>query len=237
MMLDDNVADTVKTVASCVDVPISIKCRIGVDQFDSYDFIHSFVDRVHSRARVQRFVVHARTALLNRTPKDNRSIPPLRYDVVHRLKRDFPDLQIVINGGLHLTDDHVIAHANANMDGVMIGRSVRDDPYQLRRWRRTSNQHASDDVEGRVRVVLDYVEFVDMELKSSATRRGGIVPLIMPLLNLFSGTVGSGTWKRALSATRSAVPVPDRIRRALDELERARQGHRERERSMAFLEQ
>ena len=98
------VADCVKAMVDAVDVPVTVKHRIGIDKVESYDFVRDFVGTV-SEAGCKTFIVHARNAWLKGlSPKENREVPPLRYELVHRLKRDFPQLTIVVNGGI-TTDD------------------------------------------------------------------------------------------------------------------------------------
>src|SRR6185503_693186 len=117
-------------VAECVaamqgKVPVTVKHRTGVDAIEDYDFLSKFVERV-AKAGCKTFIVHARNAILKGlSPKENREIPPLKYQYVYRLKQDFPDLEIVINGGItSLKDRHPV-------DGVMIGRAAQNDPWVL----------------------------------------------------------------------------------------------------------
>ncbi|KAL6054836.1 tRNA-dihydrouridine(20/20a) synthase [Balamuthia mandrillaris] len=126
-------------------VALSVKHRIGVDELDSYEHLKSFVERVGGEGRCQWFVVHARKAILDKgfSPKQNRSVPPLRYDVVYRLKRDFPELRIDLNGGVKTLDEcrrHLQASPSADdgenergggVDGVMIGREAASNPFGL----------------------------------------------------------------------------------------------------------
>jgi len=126
------VADCVKAMVDVVTVPVTVKHRIGIDQVESYDFVRDFVGTV-SQAGCNTFIVHARNAWLKGlSPKDNREIPPLRYEWVYRLKRDFPDLVFVINGGI-TTTEQVRAHL-ANVDGVMLGREAYHNPWWLHEW-------------------------------------------------------------------------------------------------------
>jgi len=123
------VADCVKAMRDAIDVPVTVKHRIGIDERDSYHALCDFVGTV-AAAGCDAFVVHARKAWLSGlSPKENRSVPPLRYDVVHRLKRDFPGLTIVLNGGIESLD---AAQAQlAHVDGVMLGRAAYHDPWVL----------------------------------------------------------------------------------------------------------
>lgn len=126
------VADGVKAMVDGVDVPVTVKHRIGIDKDESYDFVRDFIGTV-AEAGCSTFIVHARNAWLNGiSPKENRQIPPLRYGVVAQLKQDFPHLTIAINGGLN-TDEAVLEQL-ALVDGVMVGREAYHNPWWLARW-------------------------------------------------------------------------------------------------------
>jgi tRNA-dihydrouridine synthase A len=126
------VADCVKAMMDATHVAVTVKHRIGIDQLESYDFVRDFVGTV-SQAGCLTFIVHARNAWLKGlSPKDNREIPPLRYEQVYQLKRDFPGLEIVINGGI-TTTEQVQAHLQ-HVDGVMIGREAYHNPWWLSQW-------------------------------------------------------------------------------------------------------
>ena len=126
------VADCVKAMAGAVAIPVTVKHRIGVDKVESYEFVRDFVGTV-SEAGCKAFFVHARNAWLKGlSPKENREVPPLRYDFVHRLKRDFPQLSIAVNGGI--TSDEQVGEALAHVDGVMVGREAYHNPWWLAQW-------------------------------------------------------------------------------------------------------
>jgi len=126
------VADAVKAMVDAVQIPVSVKHRIGIDQVEAYDFVRDFVGTV-SAAGCSTFIVHARNAWLQGlSPKDNREVPPLRYEWVYRLKRDFQHLTIVLNGGVTSTEQ-VLDHLK-EVDGVMIGRAAYHDPWWLNQW-------------------------------------------------------------------------------------------------------
>ena len=127
------VADCVKAMVDAVEVPVTVKHRIGIDQGENYEFVRDFVGTV-SEAGCKVFLVHARNAWLKGlSPKENREIPPLRHEVVHRLKRDFPHLTIAVNGGI----THRAARWRSSwkwVDGVMIGREAYHNPWWLAQW-------------------------------------------------------------------------------------------------------
>ena len=126
------VADCVKAMVDVVDVPITVKHRIGIDKTESYEFVRDFVGAV-SEAGCNVFTVHARNAWLKGlSPKENREVPPLRYELVHQLKRDFPDLTIAINGGINTGEQ--VTEQLKHLDGVMVGREAYHNPWWLASW-------------------------------------------------------------------------------------------------------
>jgi tRNA-dihydrouridine synthase A len=126
------VADCVKAMCDVADVPITVKHRIGIDQSESYAFVRDFVGAL-SEAGCGVFVVHARNAWLKGlSPKENREVPPLRYDVVHQLKKDFPNLTFSLNGGI--TTQAQVAEQLEQVDGVMVGREAYHNPWWLAQW-------------------------------------------------------------------------------------------------------
>ena len=123
------VRDCFQAMQSAVRIPVTVKCRIGIDDQDDYAFVAHFVEVV-AQAGCYTVIVHARKAYLKGlSPKQNREIPPLRHDIVYRLKRNFPDLRIVINGGIQTLSE--VAQHLKSVDGVMIGREAYRDPYLL----------------------------------------------------------------------------------------------------------
>ena len=131
----DTVANCFSEMSSAIDVPVTVKTRIGIDDKDSYKFLYEFVERLRT-AGCETFIVHARIAILQGlSPKDNRTVPPLDYDRVYRLKQEMPELQIVLNGGI-ASIDQVMRHLD-HVDGVMIGRQAYHDPYFLAELEKT----------------------------------------------------------------------------------------------------
>jgi tRNA-dihydrouridine synthase A len=126
------VADGVKAMVDAVSIPVTVKHRIGIDRVESYDFVRDFVGTV-SEAGCGVFLVHARNAWLDGlSPKENREIPPLRYELAHRLKQNFPQLTFAINGGF-TTNAQIAEHLSA-VDGVMVGREAYHNPWVLTGW-------------------------------------------------------------------------------------------------------
>ncbi|TNF56499.1 MAG: tRNA dihydrouridine(20/20a) synthase DusA [Burkholderiales bacterium] len=126
------VADGVKAMRDAVSIPVTVKHRIGIDREESYGFVRDFVGQV-SQAGCQVFIVHARNAWLQGlSPKENREIPPLRYELAYRLREDFPDLVIVVNGGI-TESDQIASHLD-RVDGVMLGRAAYYHPWMMSEW-------------------------------------------------------------------------------------------------------
>ncbi|MFY9511442.1 MAG: tRNA dihydrouridine(20/20a) synthase DusA [Rubrivivax sp.] len=129
------VADCVKAMRDACSLPVTVKHRIGIDRIESYDFVRDFVGTVATRGGCDVFIVHARNAWLQGlSPKENREIPPLRYEMVYRLKADFPQLTIVLNGGV-TGDDQIEEHLR-HVDGVMVGREAYHHPWAMADWDR-----------------------------------------------------------------------------------------------------
>ena len=126
------VAEGVKAMVDAVSIPVTVKHRIGIDRDESYEFVRDFVGQV-GEAGCRVFIVHARNAWLKGlSPKENREVPPLRYETVHRLKRDFPDWTFAINGGF--TETEQVREQLQGLDGVMLGREAYHNPWWLASW-------------------------------------------------------------------------------------------------------
>lgn len=185
------VADCVKAMQDAVSIPVTVKHRLGLDYDESYDFMRDFVGTLH-QAGCRVFVVHARNAVLKGlSPKDNREIPPLRYDVARRLKADFPDCAIVLNGGIAEADE-ACRHLN-DFDGVMLGRAAWHNPGVLSELsRRVDPDITLPEPEQVVHAMVGYAR--------KQVDQG--VPLRMvfkPMLGWMSGRPGSRYWRRTLS--------------------------------------
>jgi tRNA-dihydrouridine synthase A len=197
-------------------VPITVKCRIGIDDRDDYEFLSSFVATV-ADAGVDTFIVHARKAILKGlSPKDNREIPPLRYDVPLRLKHDRPDLAIVLNGGLRTTAQ--VREWLPRFDGVMLGRQAYQEPYLLAELQREWSAQSLE-LPTREAIVLAYADYVDREL----ARGQRLASLVRHALGLYAGQPAARAWRRTL-VEQCAVPGAsgDVLRRSLAVFERRR---------------
>ena len=157
------VAECLLNMQNVVDIPVTIKCRLGVDNHESYEFLHNFVSIV-SQSGVTTFIIHARNGILKGlSPRQNRNIPPLKYDYVYKLKKDFPHLEIVINGGIKNLDQSE-THLKS-VDGVMIGRAAYENPFMLKDVdSRFFNKESC--IESKKQVLNKYFEYVDKQLKN-----------------------------------------------------------------------
>ena len=205
------VADCIKAMLDAVDLPVTVKHRLGLDYDESYGFVRDFVGEIyHTGCRV--FVTHARNAVLKGlSPKDNREIPPLRYDLVSQLKQDFPDALFVLNGGLKEVQQ-MQAMAN-EFDGVMIGRAAWHDPYVLR----DASQLLWPEVAvlSNEAIVEAMMSYIDRELAAGVPMR----LTVRPMLGLVNGQKGSRLWRRTLSDHRLLAGNDSAfIRQAFDQL-------------------
>lgn len=185
----DIVASLVAHMQAAVDIPVTVKHRIGIDDFDSYEFMHTFVETV-AAAGCTRFIVHARTAWLQGlSPKQNREIPPLRYDDVYRLKQDFPSLAIEINGGIERIDD-IKSHLQ-HIDGVMIGRAFYHNPYLLAE----ANGLWGEPIPKRSEILAQLYPY----LQEQVAKGEALPTMTRHYLGLFQGLNGARKWRQALS--------------------------------------
>jgi tRNA-dihydrouridine synthase A len=198
------VADCVKAMVDAVGVPVTVKHRIGIDKVESYDFVRDFVGTV-AQAGCKVFIVHARNAWLQGlSPKENREIPPLRYELAHRLKADFPALTIVVNGGI--TRAEQIQAQLQHVDGVMVGREAYHNPWVLAEW---DAQFWGDD---RPPVTRESVEEAMVAyMARQATEHG--TPwshIARHMLGLRNGTPGARRWRQVWSDHRlKALPAAE----------------------------
>ena len=200
------VAEGVAAMIAAVPIPVTVKCRIGIDDSAEFDFLAAFVADV-ARAGCRTFVVHARKAWLKGlSPKENREIPPLRYDVVHRLKRELPGLEVIVNGGLRTADTAVEQMARA--DGVMVGREAYENPWSLTdfqaRLRGDLPWHGS-----RAAVAGAMADYAAGQMRGGVPLRA----IARHMLGLFNGLPGARAWRRRLAAIQP-TDGPDLLRHA-----------------------
>jgi len=188
----DLVASCVESMIDISDIPVSVKTRIGIDDMESYDQLSDFVFRIHEKG-CQHFIIHARKAWLQGlSPKENRTIPPLNYPWVYRLKKDFPQLKISLNGGINKYSE-IVKHL-AHVDGVMLGRAIYQQPYLLA------------DIDSKVfgkktisrtreQVLFDYMSYIKKQLKEGVPIRA----MTRHILGLYHGQNNAKYFRRLLS--------------------------------------
>jgi len=185
------VAECVHAMKSASSMPVTVKHRIGVDDTDSYEDLHKFITTV-AAAGCETFVVHARKALLGGlSPKENREVPPLRYDIVHQVKKDFPNLEVIINGGIRNLDQAL--EQLGPTDGVMIGRAAYETPYIF--------ADADQRIFGSTTQSPTLQEVLNGlgELAAKATSNGTALPhLSRHVMGLFHSCKGAKNWRRMM---------------------------------------
>ena len=195
------VADCVRAMGESARLPVTVKHRLGLNRAESYDFVSTFVEKV-AAAGCRTFIVHARNAVLKGlSPKENREIPPLRYDWVARLKQDFPSLEIVLNGGLANADPH------PGVDGIMLGRAAYHDPWVMADVGKTRRQ-----------VVLAMHAYLEKILSNDVKARN----VARHMLGLYHGHRRARLWRRMLSdAGRLSQNDPALLLEAMEAVESA----------------
>jgi tRNA-dihydrouridine synthase A len=193
------VADCVSSIRESVSVPVTVKHRIGIDSIETYDFVRDFVSIV-AKAGCRTFIVHARNAVLKGlSPKENREVPPLKYDYVYQLKTDFPELEIVINGGI-TTWTEITTHL-AYVDGAMLGRAAYHNPWLL-----------ADAGKTRPEVVRQMYEY--------AKTADSVRHVTRHMLGLYHGHRKARLWRRLLSDSERLKPNrPELLLEALEVVE------------------
>lgn len=186
------VSDCLRAMLDAVSIPVTVKCRIGIDELDDYGFFDHFVQLVR-RSGVEVFIVHARKAILQGlTPKENREIPPLRYETVARLKREHPELTVILNGGLKTVAQ--VREWWDRCDGVMLGRQAYQEPYLLADLHREFIDRAWTPP-SRELIVERYAAYVERMLSE-----GHRLPLLLrPIHGLYAGFPGARSWRRFLA--------------------------------------
>ncbi len=203
------VADCVKAMQDAVSLPVTVKHRLGIDSIEDYGFVQRFVDTL-ARAGCRTFIVHARNAILKGlSPKDNRQVPPLKYDYVYRLKADFPECTIVINGGIDNVGDAL--EVLGRVDGIMLGRAAYHDPYLLLALDRAI--FGAKYTITRQDVVEHMLRYARREVAQGTPLRA----ITRHMLGLYHGQPHARKWRQMLSDARLlANNDPDLILQALD---------------------
>ncbi len=198
MKAPELVAECVAQMQAAVNIPVSVKTRIGVDDRDSYGAFQDFISKVHA-AGCHIFIIHARKAWLKGlSPRQNRCIPPLRYEWVYQLKNEFPQLQIVINGGIR-TWEEIEKHL-LQVDGVMIGREAYDNPLLFAESKISIQE-----------IVAAYVPYVAQQLQMGTPLK----VMSRHLMGLMKGQVGAKEWRRWLSTWQISSPSLAELQNAI----------------------
>lgn len=185
------VADCIAAMQEAVSLPVTVKCRIGVDDRDSYEALQTFIALI-SQAGCRTFIIHARKAWLSGlSPKENREIPPLCYDVPHRIKQDFPHLTIITNGGIKSLTD--MQQQLPQVDGVMLGRAAYHDPYSLAAIE--AHLFPEEPLRTRYEVIQAFMPYIQTQLASGVRLHN----ITRHILGLFHRQPGAANWRRYLS--------------------------------------
>ena len=185
------VADCLTEMMASCSIPVTVKTRIGYDDVEDYESLKNFI-QILKKTGVKTFVIHARKAMLGKfTPKQNLNIPPLKYDIVYRLKKDFPEEEIIINGGINSI--YQIKNHLEKVDGVMIGRTAYHSPYFLAEIEKEIfNNH---NIPPRTEVIERMFPYI----KEEASKGTRLNQIMRHTIGLFHGQKGSADWKRYLS--------------------------------------
>jgi tRNA-dihydrouridine synthase A len=190
------VADCVKAMRDAVSIDVTVKHRIGIDKVEDSGFVRDFVGTV-AEAGCTTFIVHARNAILKGlSPKENREIPPLKYDVAYWLKQQFPDLEIIINGGVK-TDDEIAQHLE-HVDGVMLGREAYHNPWVMADWDR---RFYGDAAPGKTReqVLAEMIPYIAAQLAEHGANGLKLNSITRHMLGLMAGLPGARAFRQLLS--------------------------------------
>jgi len=194
----EKVAECVRSMREAAKIPVHVKCRIGVDDEDSYEFVKHFVETVWKTGGCSHFIIHSRKCILNGlNPHENRTVPPLKYEVVQQLKQDFPEVQFSINGGIKTYEQiDRFLDPSLKLTGVMVGRLAYENPWVLsdidRRVFQLPNQSRS-----RKELLQVYAEYGDREV--ALNPKLAWPSLTKPIINLFHNEPHSAVYRRLLS--------------------------------------
>jgi tRNA-dihydrouridine synthase A len=202
------VADCVKAMRDAVTIDVTVKHRIGIDKVENYGFVRDFVGTI-SDAGCKTFIVHARNAILKGlSPKENREIPPLKYEVAYELKREFPDLEIIINGGIK-TSDEIAAHLE-HVDGVMMGREAYHNPYAMAGYdaRFYGDETAA---KSRLEVLEAMIPYIQAQLDQHAARGLKLNSITRHMLGLMAGLPGARNFRQIMSDPKKLASADPRL--------------------------
>ena len=202
------VADCVKAMRDAVSIDVTVKHRIGIDRNEDYGFVRDFVGTI-ADAGCKTFIVHARNAILKGlSPKENREIPPLKYEVAYQLKREFPDLEIIINGGIK-SDAEIAAHLE-HVDGVMLGREAYHNPYAMAGYDARFYGDASTP-KTRTEVLEAMIPYIRVQLDLYAGRGLKLNSITRHMLGLMAGLPGARSFRQIMSDSNKLALADPRL--------------------------
>lgn len=210
MKTPEIVADCVTAMRQAVDIPVTVKCRIGVDDCDDIPFLMNFIETIRA-AGCETFIIHARKAWLKGlSPKENREIPPLRYDIAALIRDTYPDLKIILNGGIKGCEQ--VETLLPQFDGLMIGREAYSNPYFLSQ---IEERHFNTPLPNREEIALAMIPYMERQGRDYGTP---VKSITRHMLGLYQGQRGGRAWRRILSTEsfKQGVEAPALIRLALD---------------------
>ncbi|XP_019057688.1 PREDICTED: uncharacterized protein LOC104809852 isoform X2 [Tarenaya hassleriana] len=194
------VGEAMSVIAANTNASVTVKCRIGVDNHDSYNELCDFIYKVSSLSPTRHFIIHSRKALLRGlSPTDNRRVPPLKYEYFYALLRDFPDLKFTINGGINSVVE-ANAALKAGAHGVMVGRAAYNNPWQTLGHVDTAIYGSTSSGITRRQVIEQYQVYGDSVLGKYGKGRPSLRDIAKPLLNFFHSEPGNSLWKRTADA-------------------------------------
>ncbi|MFI4954615.1 MAG: tRNA dihydrouridine(20/20a) synthase DusA [Gammaproteobacteria bacterium] len=198
------VAECVSAMRNACQIPVTVKTRLGIDDYDSYEFLANFIAQV-TQAGCQHFIIHARKAwLTGLSPKENREIPPLCYERVHQIKKDFADLTIIINGGIK---DLAEMHQQLNtLDGVMVGRAAYQEPYLFAQIDQQLFGSPEPILE-REQILARLLPYIELQLSQGVR----LHHITRHLLSLYNGQPGARFWRRSLT-TAANMPAAEGLK-------------------------
>ncbi len=211
----DLVAECFSAMSEAVDIPVTVKCRLGIDNQNLDETLPEFIEKV-AAAGCRHFIIHARKAWLKGlSPKENRDVPPLDYDLVHKIKVQYPMLEIVLNGGLKTIEE--ASAASKGLDGVMFGRAAYHDPWMLRGIDEAV-YGAEKSVITREEIVHELIAYAESVQDTDRSTKA----LIRHIMGLYAGQSGARLWRRTLSENMSTGMPSEIIRSGFDALQKFR---------------
>mmetsp|Transcript_8650 Transcript_8650/g.14652 ORF Transcript_8650/g.14652 Transcript_8650/m.14652 type:complete len:291 (-) Transcript_8650:200-1072(-) len=224
MYTPDLVAEICQAMIQTVNIPVTVKCRLGVDDLDQWDHLINFITTVSEKGGVNKFILHARKAFLSGLdPKANRNIPPLKYDWVLRLKQEFPHLELVINGGFtNIQMMHDILKEENQLTGCMVGRMAMNNTWELAKFDREFFPHLvnpAQPVLTRRELIFKYADFAQEEQNKEEAKglRISNTILLRPIINLFHGEFKGGDFRKHIGVAATKPQYLNKIRELLED--------------------